>query len=197
MTTNDEIRMRILQSLYDFYYQDPKSMGIDRAKMLELTGTQENPMDSNMLYLEEKHLVKLEKVLGSLWAWARITAFGIDVIENKQKYQQQFPFVTVQIQEIHGDVHGNVVQAKDSQVTIQQMDNAFQIAHDMTESKTEISQEEKKKVHENLASLQEELKKREPDAGEIQKCWNWLKRNANWVVPVLAQIVSEVVKSLY
>ena len=195
--SNDEIRILTLQHLYRLYHEDPKSFGINRVEMLELLNAQENLMDSNMLYLEQKGLVKLEKVLGSLWAWARITAFGIDVIENKQMYKQQFPFITVQVQEIHGDVHGNVVQAKDSQVIIQQIDSAFQTARSMTESKTEISSELKKEIHENLLALQEEIKKKEPDAGKIQKCWNWLKRNANWVVPVLAQIVSEVVKSLY
>ena len=197
MSSNNEIRILILQHLYRLYHEDPGSIGIYSVKMLELLKVQENLMDSNVLYLEQKRLVKLEKVLGSLWACARITAFGIDVIENKKMYEQQFPFIAVQVQEIHGNVHGNVVQAKDSQVIIQQIDSAFETARSMTESETEISSELKKEIQENLLALQEEIRKKEPDAGKIQKCWNWLKRNANWVVPVLAQIVSEVVKSLY
>jgi hypothetical protein len=197
MTSNDDIRISILQHLHRLYYEDPKSVGINRVEMLKLLNVQENLMDSNMLYLEQKSLVKFLKVMGSLWAWASITSFGIDVIENKHMYEQQFPFISVQVQEVHGDVHGNVVQAKDSQVTIQHIDSAFQTARSMTESKTEISPELKKEIQENLAALQEEIKKKEPDAGKIQKCWNWLKRNANWVAPVLTQIVSEIVTSLY
>lgn len=197
MPSNNEIRYSILQHLYRLHFEDPSSFGIARVELLRLIGTQENLMDSNMLYLEEKGLVRLEKVMGSLWAWARVTALGIDVIENKEMYKQRFPFITVQIQEIHGDVHGNVVQAEGSQVTIQQIDGAFQTARSMTESKTDISQEVKKEIQENLVALQEEIEKKEPDAGKIQRSWSWLKRNANWVVPVLAQIVSEVVKSLY
>jgi hypothetical protein len=135
--------------------------------------------------------------MGSLWELGRITAFGIDVIENKENYKQQFPFVTFQVQEIYGDVHGNVVQAKDSRITIQQVESVFQKAYSLTESKAGISPEMKKEILSNLASLEEEMKKEEPDAGKIQKTWNWLKRNANWVVPVLAQMVLEVVKLLY
>jgi hypothetical protein len=194
MSSNDEIRISILQHLYAFYYRDPKLIGISRADMLKLLNTQENLMDSNMLYLEQKGLVKLLKTMGSLWEIANITAFGIDVIENKEMYKQQFPFITVQVQEIHGDVHGNVIQAKDSQITIQQIDNVFQKACSMTESRADISPDLKKEILSNLASLGEEMKKKEPDAGKIQKTWNWLKRNANWVVPVLTQIVLEVVK---
>lgn len=165
--------------------------------MSELLNVQENLMDSNMLYLEQKGLVKLVKVMGSLWELATITAFGIDVIENKQTYKERFPFVTVQVQEIHGDIIGNVVQAKDSQVSIQQIDNAFQKARSLTESKSDISPELKKEIHDNLNFLEEEVMKKEPDAGKIQKVWNCLKKNAGWVVPVLAQIIAEVVKSLY
>jgi hypothetical protein len=163
--------------------------------MSELLNTPENLMDSNMLYLEQKGLVKLVRTMGSLWELARITAFGIDVIENKEMYKQQFPFIEVQVQEIYGDVHGNVVQAKDSQVVIQQINGVFQKAYSLTESRADISPDLKKEILSNLTSLEEEMKKREPDAGKIQKTWNWLKRNANWVVPVLAQIVLEVVKT--
>lgn len=197
MPSNDEIRISILQHLYTFFHQDPKLIGINRAQMLELLNNQENLMDSNMLYLEQKGLVKLIKTMGSLWELAMITAVGIDVIENKEMYKKQFPFVTIQVQEIYGYVHGNVVQAKDSEVITQQIDSAFQTARNMTESKTEILPELKQGILSNLASLEEEMKKEEPDAGKIQKTWNWLKRNASWVVPVLTQIVSEVIKSLY
>lgn len=43
-------------------------------------------MDSNMLYLEEKGLVKLFKVMdGNLWHDAEITALGIDLVEDMEK----------------------------------------------------------------------------------------------------------------
>jgi len=100
-------------------------------------------------------------------------------------------------QEIHGDVYGNVVQAKDSQVAIQQINDAFKEARSLTEAKTDISPDLKKEVKETLLALEEELKRKEPDAGKIQKSWQWLKRNANWVVPSLTQIIIEAVKSLY
>jgi dCTP deaminase len=89
------------------------------------------------------------------------------------------------------------IQAKDSQIVIQQINSVFQNARNITESKTEISPESKKETLSYLDSLQEEMKKKEPDAGKIQKTWNWLKRNASWVIPVLTPIVLEVTRSLY
>ena len=99
------------------------------------------------------------------------------------------------IQEIHGNVYGNVVQAKDLQVTIQQISDAFKEARSLTEAKIDISPDLKKEVKETLLTLEEELKKKEPNAGKIQKSWQWLKRNANWVVPSLTQIIIEALKS--
>jgi len=133
--------------------------------------------------------------LGSPWGLAKITAFGIDVIENRAKYREAFPFIM--IQEIHGNVYGNAIQAKDAQITIQQISDAFQEARKLTEARTDISEDLKKEVNENLLILEEEVKNIEQDAGKIQKTWQWLKRNANWVVPSFTQIITEVVKSLY
>jgi len=43
----------------------------------------------------------------------------------------------------------------------------------------------------NLDSLQQELMKEEPDVGRVQRLWKWLKRNADWVVPTLTEVVIE------
>lgn len=82
---NTEIRNTILEYLYDALEGNPGGYGIGKSGMLDLLELQENPeiMDFNMLYLEEKGLVKL-KFLGSLWAYAKLTALGIDVVEKRR-----------------------------------------------------------------------------------------------------------------
>ena len=37
------------------------------------------------------------------------------------------------------------------------------------------------------------MTRKEPDAGEIQKTWKWLKENADWVEPTLRKVVLESV----
>jgi len=76
--------------IYDLFHEQPKSIGIDRNSLLELLEVNENLMDANMPYLEQRGLVKPLKVMRTLWYNARITAFGTGVIENKAKYKPNF-----------------------------------------------------------------------------------------------------------
>ena len=195
MSFNDQIRFNILEILYEDYFNNPGDIGKNKNEMQKSLALSENLLDSNILYLKEKGLIQLVSIIGSLWEFAKITAFGIDVVEQKERYREQFPFIMVQ--QIHGNVYGNVVQAKDSHVTIQEISKAFQEASSLTEAKTDIPPDLKKEVKETLLTLEEEVKKKEPDAGKIQKFWQWLKRNANWVVPSLTSIITDVIKSLY
>lgn len=166
--------------------------------MLELLQTTKEKMDFNMLYLEQKDLVELHKVMGSLWEIANITAFGTDVVEDKRKYGGQFPFIQTTIQEIHGDIYGQVVQAVQSAVSLdQQMSDAFKKANEMVDEKTDLPETLRNEIRQNLRLLKEEFKNKPPDAGKVQKTWEWLKRNANWVVPTLTQVVLEGIKRAF
>ena len=148
-----------------------------------------------MLYLEEKGLIRLHKAIGYLWYSAEITAFGVDVIEDKERFGQRFPFIQTTIQQIQGDVYGNVVQAVQSEVSFSgKVTSAFKSARTVTDTKKDLPGDLKKEINRHLDLLEEELKKKEPDVGKIQKAWKWLKRNANWLVPILTQIVLEGIK---
>ena len=193
---HDEIRHRILEILYEFEQENPLIVGgLSRDKMKEILHISEEKMDFNMVYLEQKGLLTLFKGIGT-WFHARITAFGIDVIGDKEKFSEQFPFIQTNIQEIHGDVHGILVQAVESQVVSfnQQITTAFQQARNITETKEDIRPTLREEVKKYLNLLEEELKRKEPDAGKIQMLWKWLRRNANWVVPTLTQVVLEGLK---
>lgn len=192
---NDEIRHRILKILYKFEQENPIIVGgLTRDRMKELLQVSENDMDFNTKYLGEKGLLTLFRGIGT-WFHARITAFGIDVIENKEKFTEEFPFMQTTIQEIHGNVYAPVIQAVGSQVSFnQQVATAFQQAHDITETKENIQPVLREEIRKHLNLLREELERKEPDAGKIQTVWKWLKRNANWVVPTLTQVVLDGLK---
>lgn len=190
--SNDQIRHRILENLYKTEQERPGDTGVDRKRLQEMLQVTNEKMDFNVLYLKEKGLIELHKVYGVPWHTARITAVGIDVIENKNEYAARFPFIQTTIQEIHGNVYGPAVQAVGSKVSfVQQLYDAFQQARGITEMKTGIEKSLREEVMRYLNSLEKELKKEELDAGKLQALWKWLKRNANWVVPTLTQVVVE------
>ena len=95
MPSNDEIRLQILEILNEYELDNPARIGPDRNMMLDLLkekfGTEVNDrlMDSNMLYLEKKNLVRLYKGPSQPWYNANITSSGIDVIENKGRFRRQ------------------------------------------------------------------------------------------------------------
>jgi len=194
MSSNKEIRYMILKTLYTHFHENPASMGIGRTTMLEVLNVLENIMDANVLYLKQKHLVSSSGVsVAFIWKSVKITAFGIDVIENKEKYKDQFPFMQVQI--VQGNNYGNIAQAgADSQVTITQISETFQKARDLTKATTGISEDLIEEVNDKLTTLEQEINKNEPELGKVQKIWKWLKGNASWVVPILKDIIMEGMK---
>jgi len=129
--------------------------------------------------------------------WAKITAFGIDVVEHKERFTSQFPFVqvTIQTQNIQGNAYGVVQAAGNAQVSFnQQITDAFQQAH-LEVEKANIPKEQKEEVKTNLKDLEQELQKgKEADTNAIKRAWAKLKQNANWLVPTLAQVVTEGLK---
>ena len=193
LTSDKEVRHQILDILYRLAKKEPLGM-LGRKQMHEVLKIPEEQMDFNIFYLQEKNLIKLRQGLGAPWFTAEITAFGTDVIENKDKYSQSFPFIQTTIQEIHGDIYGTVVQAVDSKVDIkQQVTSAFQKAHEITD-KMDIESSIKEEIQKQLKLLEEELRKEEVDAGKVQRLWRWIKKNASWLVPTLADVVIESVK---
>ena len=189
--TDNEIRRRVLETLYDFAQKKTKGHfpPLSREEIQEILKIPNEKLNFNMVYLQQKGLIELHVGHDQYWYGARITAFGIDVIANKEKYAQRFPFIQT-IQEIHGDVYAPVIQAVESQVSFnQQVVTVFQQARNMTETKEGIPPTLREEIKKHLNLLEEELKSKEPDASKIQRLWKWLKRNANWVVPTLTQVV--------
>ncbi len=180
---------RILGILLEAQRRDSTGFGVHRSVMKRELGISEKSMDYHMAHLAQRGLVRLREVPNYLWLWAKITAFGIDAL--KDAGEQTSSFDQPDSLEAQGD------SGENGEVSlIQQLADAFHQARDLTEAKGGLS-EEKKRVAENLNSLEEELTRKEPDVGEIQKTWKWLKKNADWVEPVLRQVVLEAVERAF
>ena len=100
---DNRVRKRILEELYDFYNIVIERCWLDRAILLKYLNVSEELLDANILYLEEKKLVDLRRDHGSSFQSAVITSYGIDVIERKDKYEHEFPFLKTEIKDKKGD----------------------------------------------------------------------------------------------
>jgi hypothetical protein len=118
-----------------------------------------------------------------------------EILKRLEDYGK-FP-IQVVIQHIQGSIQGNVIQEGVSQVSFNQWaTDAFKRAYLQVENKADVSLKLRENVKKKLEILEEELKSNRPDAGKIQKYWNWLRRNASWVIPVITEVVIEGMKAL-
>ena len=193
--SDNRIRINILELLYKRLRDDAKGSGVDKAIIQDTLKISEKQMDINMSYLEEKTLVTLFRTIGSQWTFAKITANGIDVIENRERYADKFPFTQASTSQIASGSQENVFQTIQSQDGFdRQVTVAFKQAYDQVlESKLTIG--EKGKIEKQLKALEKELQRtKKADLRTIQDKWIWLKKNSIWLTPSIAQVVLEGVK---
>lgn len=186
ISPHEEIRLRILEILYKHAENQPSNPWLERENLKKDLNVNYKILDFNILYLEEKGLLSIARVINLPFARSKITAYGIDVIERKENYAEELPFLKFYIQQIRGNVYGQVVQAVDSEVHITQI---FQHAREITNKKTDITKEFKKEVLENIKSLEKEVKKEEPDDRLIKRILKWIISNATWLTPILQYLI--------
>jgi hypothetical protein len=174
---NDDIRRQILQSLYDYEINKPDE-GITNIQLKEEISIDENKFNFNFNYLKSKRLVRGITILGKPYYRVRITTNGIDVVENDE-IDTLFPI----IQNIVNHSPGTVINSDNVSINIQESFNQIyqEIAEMNTENKSEIIV--------NVNKLKEELEKDNINKSKVQECSNWLKRNANWTIPTVTQII--------
>lgn len=192
--SNDQVRVMILDFLHKELQEKPRDV-TNKENIFQALGIPQKQLDFNMFYLEEKGLVELITSMEG-WHCAKITAYGIDVIENKDAFKSQFPFINNTTIQVQGNNYGAIIQANNhSTVTFyQQISDAFKQAYERIETEQGLAPELKAQIKIKTKMLEEELNKAEPDAGLIQQSWKWIKQNANWLVPTLTQVVTEGIR---
>ena len=192
---DDKVRLDILELLYRHHSDDPMSSGVDRAIIQDTLKISEKRMDTNMSYLEANILVTLLRTISSQWTFAKITADGINVIENKERYIDKFPFIQGSTSQIHENEPDSIFQTAPSQVSFsQQVTNAFNQAYNQVRA-TKLSTADKGRIEKQLNALEKELQKtKKADLRAIQKNWEWIKKNADWSSPAIAEVVLELIK---
>ncbi len=88
--TNSAIRKKMLEILYELFQKRPYNR-ITPKELIEIIGVDLETLHFNAVYLEEKGYLELQKPLdGTLFVGARITAEGIDLIEDIDKFNAIF-----------------------------------------------------------------------------------------------------------
>ncbi len=195
-TSDDQICLDILELLYRNLKNSPKTSGIDRAIIQDSLKITEKQMNLNMSYLEDKALVTVSRNIGSQWTFAKITVDGIDVIENKERYAEKYPFVRAPTSQIHEEEKASGFQTILSEgIFSKDLTEAFRHARDQVRTAT-LSNSDREKIEKRLRALEKELlKNKKADLGAIQKDWEELKKNASWLTPAIAQAVLEGIKN--
>lgn len=194
--SDDQVRLDILELLYKHFRDNPKGSGVDRAIIQDTLKLSEKQMDINMSHLENETLVALSRTIGSQWTFAKITEDGINVIENKERYADKYPFVRASTSQIQEEDHKTAFQTVLSEGSFSQhLIDAFRNARDQVRATT-LSNRDREKIEKQLKALEKELlKNKKADLGAIQKEWEGLRKNASWLSPAIAQAVLEGIKN--
>ncbi len=192
--SDNQVLFNILEFLYKHISDDPASPGIDRAIIQATLQVSPKQMDDNMSFLAERNLVALAGTASGKWTFAKITAEGTEIVENKERYGGKFPFsqATNQIQE---EGQEKILRTGQTEISFpNQVSSAFKQASDQVLG-AKISTGEKVKIEKQLKSLEKELlKTKKADLGAIQKDWEWLMKNAAWVSPALVPVLLEGIR---
>jgi hypothetical protein len=177
--TNPEIRRMILEYAYRHYQENPYYR-IIASEFKDHLNVNIKELHFNIVYLEEKGYLELQKPIeGSLFISARITARGIDLVEDEYQMEIQFP-----LQKGTAQVQINVFKE-------------FDLIVDKINNSDVIGKNTKELIVEEVREIQKELKKIHPSYGRIKEVLDKLrKRDAEVGQDVITVLKNPVISQL-
>jgi hypothetical protein len=146
-----EIRRKILEMLFSRFKEHPYHR-ITPAEFKESLGINTNELNYNMIYLEGKGFVELQKPLeGNVFVGARITSQGIDLVEDEYRFNITFPF------------------DRKSDETPLSIATKLHALIDGVNASRVVKAEDKKTITDSLKSIVLELAKDEPSYTTVKK----------------------------
>jgi hypothetical protein len=179
---NKEIRRKILEFIYQKNEEKP-GYRVKREELQQYLDIPDNKLINNILYLEEKCYLKLQKSIGSQFVDAQINSYGIDLVENPDEFNNKFPINITQnvIQNSKNIIIGN----KNVQ-TISISDSFNSIYNDIEKK----DPENKDQILNKIKEIEQELKKENPKKSVLIESILFLKENAAWIVPTIREIIT-------
>lgn len=157
--TNIEIRRRILEMLYEQFKEHPYYR-ITPKEFKELLNIDLKTLNFNIVYLEEKGYIELQKPLeGSLFVGARITSKGVDLVEDDYQLDITFP-----VEKDTTEMQINIFKE-------------FNLLIDKINNSNEISKDTKELLVEEVKEIQKELKRIEPSYRRVKLFLDKIKQH--------------------
>jgi len=198
---NSTIRRSILEILFKRFKENP-NLFVSREELLKVIYWPLD-LDSNIIYLEEKGYVELQKAFGTPFIGARIKAKGIDLLENGSEFNIKFP-IRQNITHIEGNMVGVVSQGDNAQIVSQvQIGESFSNILKEIESSRDFDVETKRVVKSRVQEIYTEIQKSGPNASKVKLALNFLEEKAKWVYdkivtdPLFTSILVEVAKKSF
>ncbi len=178
---NKEIRGKILDYIYQKDEEKPRYMA-SRQELIDFMGIDNNKVDTNVLYLEDKGYLKLLKGMGALFFFAQITSEGKDLVEDPHQFHLKFPIHVTQniISNSTGTVIGN------NNIQNISISDSFKELYQEIERK---SPEGKDSIIKEVKNIESELKKKNVEKLSISNSLEYLKQNAAWIIPIIIEII--------
>jgi len=189
---NSEIRARILRLHYDLQMNSPEQLFItDRLPTL-ITGVSQSLLDANTQYLCESGLINtvIPAAIGRGAPIAtRISALGIDVVENPSRYSERFT-INVQVLNV-GTNYGQVAQA-DRGATVEQTQtySSFNELRELVRKHTELNDADRQKIEKVLARLEETAAQKGLTHKIIEEAKQALAEYG-WLIPPLITVLAK------
>ena len=192
--TDNQVRLEILQLLYNLASDNPSSLGIDRAIIQATLHISQQQMDDSVSFLEANGLVGLFRADGTKWTFAKITGDGLDVVDHKERYAEKYAFTQNETSQIQESKQQKFSKKDPNANFTELVAISFKQASDQVLGSSK-SNYDKSKIEKRLKEFQKELTKaKKADLNSIQKDWAWLKKNAGFVCPEVAPAVLETIR---
>ncbi len=177
--TNLEIRRRILEIAYQHFQENPYYR-ITPPEFKEALNIGLKELHFNIVYLEEKGYLELQKpVEGTLFISARITARGIDLVEDEYQLNLMFPVT------------------KDTSAIQINVFKEFDLVIEKINASNTIGVNTRELIVEEIREIQQELKKINPSYSRIKSVLEKLKkRNAEVSREVVMILDNPVINQL-
>lgn len=189
---NQVVRRKILQYLFDYYWNESYEAKVLRQTMLQNLWIPQSIFDANVHFLIQKGLVDPFFDTSKQLISVSISQKGIEYVENS--FQE--PTSAVQVIQNMGDTINTTIKGTGNVVNIKgQLNQLFLSIETEIEAKNEPNKTE---VLEQITELKSEMEGSK-DFGKIQAVLDKLKGSAAWVHekivkhPVVAQVIAQAV----
>jgi hypothetical protein len=171
--TNQEIRRKILEILYESFVEHPYNR-VTPSEFKEMIKIGLKDLHFNMIYLEEKGYVELQKPLeGSVFVGARLTSKGIDLVEDEYQMAVFFPEEAAEL-----SVPARALEELNSLI-------------DETNKSAEFGPDLKELITEEIKEIKLELTNSQPSFSRIRDYMNRLKERNFEVYQKVVNIIKE------